>query len=32
MQATSDLTRYVNPFIGIAFTANTFPGATHPRA
>ena len=26
----ADLTRYVNPFIGTAFTGHTFPGATYP--
>lgn len=26
----SDLTQYVNPFIGTAFTGHTFPGATYP--
>lgn len=26
----TDLTRYVNPFIGTAFTGHTFPGATYP--
>ncbi len=25
-----DLTKYVNPFIGTAFTGHTFPGATYP--
>ena len=25
-----DLTQYVNPFIGTAFTGHTFPGATYP--
>ena len=25
-----DFTRYVNPFIGTAFTGHTFPGATYP--
>jgi len=25
-----DLTHYVNPFIGTAFTGHTFPGATYP--
>lgn len=25
-----DLTEYVNPFIGTAFTGHTFPGATYP--
>ena len=26
----TDLTQYVNPFIGTAFTGHTFPGATYP--
>lgn len=26
----ADLTQYVNPFIGTAFTGHTFPGATYP--
>ena len=26
----SDYTKYVNPFIGTAFTGHTFPGATYP--
>lgn len=26
----NDLTQYVNPFIGTAFTGHTFPGATYP--
>ena len=28
--AEEDLTKYVNPFIGTAFTGHTFPGATYP--
>lgn len=27
---SGDLTQYVNPFIGTAFTGHTFPGATYP--
>ena len=27
---TADLTQYVNPMIGTAFTGHTFPGATYP--
>lgn len=30
MNGDEDLTKYVNPFIGTAFTGHTFPGATYP--
>ena len=30
MNGDEDLTKYVNPFIGTAFTGHTFPGAPYP--